>query len=211
MFFFGYKIGFWRVNYLSISEFPKQGIDVSHHQNIIKWKDVPRDYINFAYIKASEGGDFKDPKFSYNWAEAKKAGFEIGAYHFFTLCKLGVAQANNFIDIVPIEDKSLSPVVDLEFVGNCSTRPLVKDFEKELSDYIIAIEAHYNQNIILYTTVEFFNSYIKGTAFENHPIWIRSVWQRPNLKVFPNWVMWQYADNAKVNGIDTLVDLNIMR
>ncbi|MBW2706938.1 MAG: lysozyme, partial [Deltaproteobacteria bacterium] len=39
-------------------------IDVSHHQGKIDWQKLRRAGIDFAYIKATEGGDFRDPRFA---------------------------------------------------------------------------------------------------------------------------------------------------
>ncbi|MFW6328321.1 MAG: GH25 family lysozyme [Bacteroidota bacterium] len=51
--------------------------------------------------------------------KCSKAGFYVGAYHFFTFCKSGKVQAANFISSVLCSMKSLLPVIDLEFCGNC--------------------------------------------------------------------------------------------
>ncbi len=48
----------------SRDKFPTQGIDVSHHQGEIDWKAAFASGVDFAYIKASEGGDFHDPAFA---------------------------------------------------------------------------------------------------------------------------------------------------
>ncbi len=78
--------------------------------------------IDFAYIKAAAGGDFVDEQFPANWSGASAAGLCRGAYHFFTLCRPGAAQANNFRRTVPAAPGARS-VVDLEFDWNCSGRP----------------------------------------------------------------------------------------
>ena len=84
-------------------DFPSQGIDVSHHQGPIEWPLLPRQGVDFAYIKATEGGDFRDSAFAANWAGARAAGIARGAYHFFTLCRSGADQAANFIAAVPAD------------------------------------------------------------------------------------------------------------
>ena len=73
------------------------GIDVSTHQGAIDWAAVAGDGIDAAYVKASEGATFEDDRFAENWAGAKAAGLEVGAYHFFTLCKEGEEQAANLL------------------------------------------------------------------------------------------------------------------
>lgn len=62
-------------------DYPVQGFDVSHHQENINWKNITPKF-QFVYLKATEGGDYKDPKFQENWLKAREHGFHVGAYHF---------------------------------------------------------------------------------------------------------------------------------
>ncbi|HMO23601.1 MAG TPA: GH25 family lysozyme, partial [Candidatus Melainabacteria bacterium] len=59
------------------------GIDVSRHQGTIDWGRVKAAGVNYCFIKSTEGSSWKDNKFDFNWAEAKKHGIIRGAYHFF--------------------------------------------------------------------------------------------------------------------------------
>ena len=61
------------------------GVDVSHHQDDIDWPKVSQSNVRFAYIKATEGGDYVDPKFTDNWKQARAAGLAVGVYHFFKI------------------------------------------------------------------------------------------------------------------------------
>src|SRR4051812_27558928 len=83
--------------------YPHQGVDVSHHQGHIAWAKLPRQGVDFAYIKATEGADHVDRRFSTNWRSAHRAGIRRGAYHFFRLCGSGRAQASNFVRTVPFD------------------------------------------------------------------------------------------------------------
>jgi lysozyme len=94
------------------SRFSNRGIDVSRHQGTIDWRKVVVDDVAFAYLKASEGGDHRDREFVRNLAEATKIGLRVGAYHFFTFCRLAIDQAKNFVDAVPPGATQLPPVVD---------------------------------------------------------------------------------------------------
>lgn len=117
------------------------GVDVSTHQGTIDWRRVADDDIRFAYIKATEGGDFVDDHFATNWRAAGEAGLERGAYHFFTLCRPGADQADNFLRTVPKDGSALPPAVDLEFVGNCAGRPSRDDLLRELKTFVDRVEA----------------------------------------------------------------------
>jgi lysozyme len=69
--------------------------------------------FQFVYLKATEGGDYKDPKFQENWLKAREHGFHVGAYHFYRLCRDGKTQAENFIATVLNKADALPPVIDL--------------------------------------------------------------------------------------------------
>ncbi len=64
-----------------------EGVDVSSHQEAIDWRALAGTGVKFAYIKASEGADFRDERFASNWRDSAAAGIKRGAYHYFTLCK----------------------------------------------------------------------------------------------------------------------------
>ena len=112
-------VGQVRFNYPDKDEFPIVGIDVSHHQGVIRWEELRTEDISFVIVKATEGGDYKDPLFKTNWTKSKEEGYETGAYHFYRICKDGKEQAKNFIETVPNEPDNLPPTIDLEFGGNC--------------------------------------------------------------------------------------------
>lgn len=108
------------------------GIDVSHHQGEIDWAAVAGDGVGFAFIKATEGGDFVDPRFAKNWTASAKAGVPRGAYHFFTQCRPGAVQAENFIRVVPKDPRALPPVVDAEHMGPCRTSRRSRTLRRKL-------------------------------------------------------------------------------
>src|SRR5262249_10226101 len=58
-----------------------QGVDVSAHQGPIDWRTLSAN-ARFAYIKATEGADYVDPRFAFNWREAARVGMPHGAYHY---------------------------------------------------------------------------------------------------------------------------------
>ncbi|WP_266096794.1 GH25 family lysozyme, partial [Acinetobacter baumannii] len=63
------------------------GVDVSRWQGEIDWVKLRSQGANFAYIKATDGGDHLDPMFVRNWHAAEAAGLKRGAYHFFYWCR----------------------------------------------------------------------------------------------------------------------------
>src|SRR3954470_18330970 len=87
-----YYAGLLRLNFPSEKRFPVRGIDVSHHQGHIGWFEASLHDVRFAYIKATEGTDFQDPTFLYNWQQCPYNHIARGAYHFFNFCRPGREQ-----------------------------------------------------------------------------------------------------------------------
>ncbi len=208
---FGYLlfIGQIRFNYPDKNEFPILGIDISHHQGKIKWSELKNENISFVIIKATEGGDYKDPLFIDNWTNSKKEGYKTGAYHFYRLCKDGKEQAKNFIETAPNSPDNLPPTIDLEFGGNCKTDKSKEQILKEVNDFLEAVEAHYTKKPILYVTHEFYDEYLVNT-FPDHPVWIRDIFKKPKLADDRAWLIWQFANRGHLDGIDMYVDLNVL-
>ena len=185
----------------------RYGIDVSAHQGLIDWDRVAGDSIEFAYIKATEGGDFVDDRFAQNWAGAAEAGLDRGAYHFFTLCTAGEQQAENFLDVAPPEPEALPPAVDLELAGNCSERPSTAAVNAELVAFLDAIESAWGRDVILYLGNDFESAYeVQDTL--DRPLWLRRFFARPDED---DWLIWQIHGYANVEGVDGDTDLDVMR
>ena len=189
-----------------LSEGETYGIDVSHHQDEIDWDRVAADDIAFAYIKATEGGDFVDSRFEENWEGAASAGLARGAYHFFTLCTRGDVQAENFLGVVPADPAALAPAVDLELAGNCADRPSQEWLARELGTFLDAVEATIGKNAVLYIGADFEQRYRVRDSL-GRPLWLRFL-KRPNVE---GWLIWQVPDLAEVDGIRGRVDLDVMR
>jgi lysozyme len=185
------------------------GVDVSNHQGDIDWPTLGRTDICFAYMKATEGGDFRDRRFQANWEGAHKAGLLRGAYHFFTQCRSGADQARNFIGTVARESGALPPVVDLEHMGPCSAGPQLADLVGEVATFLGMLEAHYGRRPIIYTDVMFDAAYLRG-HFTRETFWTRSIVLPPWFRM-DQWLIWQFHNYGRRAGINGPVDLNVFR
>ena len=185
------------------------GVDVSAHQGPIDWRAVAHDSIDTAYLKATEGATFRDPRFVTNWREAREAGLTVGAYHFFTLCRSGADQASNLLDALDevggIGDPSMLPVVvDLEFGGNCSARPPRREVQGEVDAFIDLIEEATGRPVVYYILGPWSDRYPPTRERER---WVRSL----GLRSAGDWTWWQVSNRAAVDGIDGPVDLDVAR
>ncbi|MGG5260171.1 GH25 family lysozyme [Phycicoccus avicenniae] len=186
------------------------GIDVSAHQGAIDWDAVAADGIEVAYLKASEGATFEDDRFADNWRGARAAGLEVGAYHFFTLCKEGEEQAANLLGrlrAVGAEASALPPVVDLELSGNCADRPPVEVVQQRLTAFVAAVEEETGQPVRLYLLDDFAEPYPLPDGLADRDRWVRRLLLRP---ADDGWAWWQVSSRAAVDGIEGPVDLDVV-
>jgi lysozyme len=186
------------------------GVDVSRWQGEIDWERLRSQGANFAYIKATDGGDHIDPMFTKNWAGAHRAGLRRGAYHFFYWCRAASEQADWFIRNVPRVKGALPPVIDVEWNGEsrCKRRPSPAQAREKMQVFMDRLELHYGQRPIIYTAPDFYADNLRG-AFPNHHFWLRAVAQHPS-KVYPGrkWVFWQYSGSGLSHGVSGRIDLN---
>ncbi|MFC5385807.1 GH25 family lysozyme [Aquamicrobium segne] len=187
------------------------GVDVSRWQGQIDWPKLRSQGANFAYIKATDGGDHLDPLFMQNWNGAAAAGIKRGAYHFFYWCRTASEQADWFIRNVPKTEGALPPVIDVEWNGQsrCRKRPSAAQVREKMQVFMDRLERHYGQRPIIYTAPDFYADNLKG-AFIDYPFWLRAVAQHPS-KVYPGrkWVFWQYSGSGLSHGVKGKIDLNV--
>lgn len=184
------------------------GIDVSAHQGTIDWTAVAANGIHAAYVKATEGATFRDPRFEENWRGARAAGLQVGAYHFFTLCRSGADQAANLLgelDAVggTTEASTLPVAVDLELSGNCSRRPPRAEVQREVEAFVTTVEEATGRSVVYYLLDSWAERY---PPTNERPLWVRRLLMRPGS----DWVWWQVSNRARVDGIDGPVDLNVV-
>lgn len=191
--------------------YPVHGIDASRWQGDIDWPTARANGVSFAFFKATEGGDVIDPAFDTYWNGAGAAGIPRGAYHFFYFCRPAIEQARWYIRHVPRSKNALPPVLDMEWNAHsptCTTRPDAAHVRREATIFMNALERHYGQRPIIYTTVDFFADNDMG-RLAGVEFWLRSVANHPS-KVYPGqpWRFWQYSGTGLVPGIKGKVDLN---
>ncbi|HDR7277096.1 TPA: GH25 family lysozyme [Bacillus paranthracis] len=204
--------GIFIPNQISADKYEIKGVDVASYQGDIDWRELEKQNMKFAFIKATEGSAFVDKYFSKNWTNANKTSMRVGAYHFFSFDSKGETQAEQFIRNVPKYKQALPPVIDVEFYANKKDNPPKReDVAKELSVMIEMLEKHYGKKVILYATQEAYDLYIKN-AYLQCDIWIRSVFTKPSLSDERKWTFWQYTNRGRLNGYngkEKYIDLNV--
>ena len=203
-----HEIGWLQPNRRAAARFPVHGIDVSHHQGAIDWPAVRGDGVAFAYVKATEGEDWIDPRFEENWSGPREAGIPRGAYHFFTFCTPGLPQAENFLAVLGDDIGELPPAADVEFTGNCTRWESIEWIRAELAAFLERVEAGAGRPPIVYLTRASFDRIVAG-HFPEHGLWVRNVFLQPSQRRYGRWLIWQYSHEGRVAGIERPVDLNV--
>ena len=186
--------------------FKVQGLDISHHQERVNWTKVDSNKYKFIIMKATEGQNFLDSDFSYNWNNARLNGFTVGAYHFFSMLSSGTAQADFYISKVPYSERTLPPIIDLEI----PTKYPKEQVLKELKDMTDKLEKQYKKRVIFYVNYNTYNAYIKG-EFPKNKIWITDYKYFPRIKENNRWVIWQVSRRGRIEGIPGFTDKNVLR
>lgn len=202
-----YREGYLRFNYPSRARYPVQGIDVSHHQGPIDWVALRGAGVDFAFIKVSEGGDHTDRTFAENWEIAGSAGVLRGAYHFFTFCTSGVHQARHFLATIAPLERELPPAADVEFAGNCQNWRSIDEIRVELTTFLHAVEQELGERPLLYVDGDSHRR-IVDKHFTEYPLWVRDLFFEPRAAWYGKWRFWQFANNARLSGIEGPVDLD---
>jgi lysozyme len=193
-------------------KFGAHGIDISHHNGDIDWDKVTsnnahRSAVKFCFIKATEGTNLVDNRFSEHWSELRKRKISRGAYHFFNNKSDPSLQALNFILQVKLEHGDLPPVIDFEndVFGKKNKLRLARN----IAIFIDLVENHYGVKPIIYTNKHLYKQYIEED-YSEYPIWI-SQYNIDRLDGYndDHLAFWQYSMKGKVEGIESAVDFNV--
>lgn len=205
-----YYFGVLHLNNPNKNKYPVRGVDVSSYQGEIDWNVLSSQNISFAYIKATEGSSYQDPRFSDNWSAAAETTLRIGAYHFFSFESSGKTQAENFIKTVTPVSNMLPPAIDVEFYGKFSKDNIDSEkIAKDLREAVDILTEKYEMKPVIYVTEDSFNSIVSG-KFEDCDIWFRSVYGPADDGV--KWTFWQYSNRHRIkgyNGKEPYIDMNV--
>ncbi len=185
-------------------EMTYQGIDVSSYQKNIDWVKVAADTnVTFAYIKATEGATIIDKYYARNIEQARANGIKVGSYHFFTTTATVRAQYLNFTRRLDAHHQDLIPVIDVEQSGRFSRSQLIDS----VAQLARLLENHYGRKPMIYSTMQFYNSYLTP-QFNKYPLYIgRYSAASPQIKWNGRALLWQYSDEGLITGIIHHVDL----
>ena len=200
------------------------GVDVSHHQGAINWPALAAGQggrWRFAWVKATEGATFKDPRRVVNMRSAHAAGLATGAYHYARPANNSPgAEADNLLAVLAEVDRELAlpPVLDLEHRHPTPTAAGIspQELRSWVMEWLGIVAASTGQAPVLYTG----SSYMAEFMGTKKPGWQpipALLWQPryPNMNWMASpeplkrphkipgmpWAVWQYSTPKGVAGI----------
>lgn len=184
----------------SRAEYPMQGVSVSADNGPVDWGTLAANGVDFAYIRAAGGRDFRDAAFARNWREARAAGIRYGAALDFSLCRRAGEQATRFVTTVPRDNAALPPVIRLTFEPSCKARPSRDGVLSELNILVNLVESHSGKPALLNVSKDFDAQYDVASGI-NRTFWLDGNFFAPDYGP-GKWVMWTANDMRHIDGID---------
>ncbi len=181
------------------------GIDVSHHNGDINWKEVRKSRnIQFVYVKATQGKGYVDSKYLENMREAHKQKLKVGIYHYFTSRASATEQFNWFRKQANLTWQDLVPVVDVEEMKGWRSKEQLQD---SLMVFVRLVKKHYGKPPVIYTSQNFYNTNL-APRFNKLYLFIAAYRRTPPQIEGATYDIWQYTDVGRVPGIKGWVDLS---
>ena len=195
-----------------------QGVDVSHWDGDIDWDRVADDDIQFAYVKATQGTTFRDPKFADMYDGARDAGLIRGSYHFAEPDSSdGASQADFFVDNggdwAP-DGYTLPGALDIEWNPDPDGTDCYGLSKSEMAfwihDFVDEYEGLTGRTPAIYCGQTWWGECVGSGDYSASPLWVAS-WDDPAPNLPLGWTdhdIWQYGATT-VDGIDVDSDINV--
>lgn len=191
------------------------GIDVSHHQQEIDWKEVASSGVTFAMIRLgyrgyTDGILYPDNYVEENLAGARAAGLKIGAYFFSQAVNVQEAKAEAEYALSLLEgiDLDLPLAYDWEYVNETARTATVSG--ETLTACTLAfcetVKAAGREPMIYFNRTQAMDM-LELDQVKDYDWWLA---QYQTVMDFPYQVeMWQYSKTGSVPGITGDVDINL--
>lgn len=169
--------------------------------------------ISFIYIKSTEGASVLNKYFLSDYTQARKHGYKVGAYHFYSTKTYAASQAMYFIKNSRYEKGDLPPVLDVEpshqqIMAMGGPEAMLGSIRKWLE----LVEKYRGVRPILYVSQNFINKYFikdyKNGEYlrKNYHVWIARYGEyKPDVHLD----FWQLCPDGHVKGIYGYTDINI--
>ena len=162
-------------------------IDVSHHNGVIDWGMVASGGTALAFVKATQGADYRDPAFATNRSGANAASILTIPYHFLTEDPVE-DQLRNLSGVLGILSGPV--MLDWEIDPQTNRRPAVAIMEAAGAQL---------RSLVGRDPLAYHGMYdLSSPAINAWPWMVPKYGPQPQG---PHWLFWQFTDRAAVPGI----------
>lgn len=179
------------------------GIDVSGWQGNVDWAHWWGQGKRFAFVKATENLNYRNPYFAQQYNGSYNIGMIRGAYHFaIPNASSGAAQANYFVDHGggwSRDGKTLPGALDMEYNPYGATcyglsKPSMTAWIKSFSDQYHARTSRWP---VIYTSTSWWSQCVDGDFSSTNPLWVARY--SSTVGALPYawrvWTFWQYTSS----------------
>ncbi|MEU6715998.1 GH25 family lysozyme [Nonomuraea sp. NPDC046802] len=189
-------------------------MDVSNWTGDIDWESVATGGGKFAFVQATEGTNYRNPRFDDQFGGASAAGLIRGAYHFAQPHESdGTAQADYFLQnggnwvsdgqslpgVLDIED---NPYKDRNGKNSCYDLS-AEDMVTWLKDFTKKYRQETGRHAIIYTTTSWWQTCTGNSdKFRSNPLWLARWGGEPGElpKSWKRHTFWQSAEKGPLAG-----------
>jgi GH25 family lysozyme M1 (1,4-beta-N-acetylmuramidase) len=174
------------------------GLDVSRWQGQMDWREVAAAGFRYAFIRASIGDTYTDPRFYANWDGAREAGLLVSAYHVMAPKASSAVQMAYFFDILDDRIPDLPLVLDVEREDGVAPAAITRCVRECLRE----VEGRENRRPIIYTARWAWNRLVlPAPEWSSYDLWVASYTSEPLLpRDWSSWRFWQYSEAGRVPG-----------
>lgn len=185
-----------------------EGVDVSVFQGIIDFARVRAAGKSAAYIRASLGEDYVDPRFEQNYAGARENGMLVGFYHYVTArsAEAAVREARFFVGQLRGKQVDLRLAMDFEQFGSLSSAQI----NAIARAFLDTLTTESGKQAIIYTGASRARTLWSAELAADYPLWAAEYGAAlPEFNdKWRGWTGFQYSDRGRVDGIQGDVDLD---
>ena len=194
----------------------KFGIDVSKWNKEIDWKQLSKEGVDFAIIRAGYRGSVSgslvvDPYFEQNIKGATENGIDVGIY-FFTQAideREAVEEASIVLNLIQGYDVTYPVFIDTEGAGgNGRADNLDVLVRSKICQAFCETIRSGGYTAGIYASKNWLNNRLDITKFSgDNVIWLAEYRDEPTYG--GTYAMWQYTSSGRINGIEGRVDFNL--
>jgi lysozyme len=189
------------------------GIDVSGWQGNVDWAAQWNAGKRFAYVKATENLNYKNPYFAQQYNGSYNVGMIRGAYHFATPdTSSGAAQANYFVGNGggwSRDGRTLPGALDMEYnpYGATCYGKSQAGMTSWILDFSNTYKARTGRYPVIYTSTSWWSQCVGNSDFSStNPLWVARYASTPGALPYAwgFYTFWQYSsspiDQNEFNG-----------